>query len=73
MALAKYHFVVPGKVLNALVFLADGTSVLPLYFYLFLLDVKGRGIIFFLRSFPTSSSGALLLPRADPDTLDPTD
>ena len=49
MALAKYHFVVPGKVLNALVFLANGTSVLPLYFYLFLLDVKGRGILFFLR------------------------
>lgn len=69
---AKYHFVVPGKVLNPLVFLANGTFVLILYFYLLLLDDKGRNIIFFLRSLSTSSSGDLLLPRADPDTLDPT-
>jgi len=69
---SKYHFVVLGKVLNPLVFLANGTSVLILYFYLLLLDDKGRNIIFFLRSLSTSSSGNLLLPRVEPDTLDPT-
>lgn len=30
MALAKYHFVLPGKILNALVFLTNGASVLIL-------------------------------------------
>ena len=69
---AKYHCVVLGKVLNPLVFLANGTSVLILYFYLLLLDDKGRNIMFFLRSWSTSSSGNPLLPRVEPDTLDPT-
>lgn len=69
---AKYDFVVPGKVLNPLVSLANSSFVLILYFYLLLLDNKGRNIIFFLRSLSTSSSGNLLLSRADPDPLDPT-
>lgn len=72
MALAKYHFVVSGKVLNALVFLANGTRVLTLHSYLLLLDGKGKDVLFFLRSVSVSSPGTLLLPRADPDTVDPT-
>lgn len=45
MALARYYFVVPSKVLNALVVSVNGTFVLALYSYLFLLDNKERGII----------------------------
>lgn len=45
MALARYYFVVPSKVLNALVVPVNGTFVLALYSYLFLLHNKERGII----------------------------